>query len=249
MELLSILSLSLAALSLLAILFHLSRHGQPMEIMNVVWPLTALWAGVLAVWAYFSFGKSSGSTEMNMKMPDGMKMESGMKMVPDTTMESGMKMEGGQMHGSRPEWQKIALSTFHCGAGCTLADLIGETLGAGLLAAAGATGIAWQWTLDYGLALLIGAFFQFAAIRPMSAGQSSGSLFIRALKIDFLSLTGWQTGMYLFSYLVFFVWHSEPFARTSFEFWFVMQLAMCAGFCFSYPVNWLLIKKGVKPAM
>ncbi len=33
------------------------------------------------------------------------------------------------------------------------------------------------------------------------------------------------------------------------EFWFAMQIAMIAGFCTSYPVNWLLIRTGVKEKM
>jgi hypothetical protein len=31
-------------------------HPQHMWIMNVVWPITALYAGPLALWGYFTFG-------------------------------------------------------------------------------------------------------------------------------------------------------------------------------------------------
>lgn len=33
------------------------------------------------------------------------------------------------------------------------------------------------------------------------------------------------------------------------EFWFAMQLAMLAGFATSYPINWWLIRAGVKEKM
>lgn len=33
------------------------------------------------------------------------------------------------------------------------------------------------------------------------------------------------------------------------EFWFAMQAAMIAGCCTAYPVNWLLIRGGVKEKM
>lgn len=33
------------------------------------------------------------------------------------------------------------------------------------------------------------------------------------------------------------------------EFWFAMQLATVAGFCTSYPVNWWLVRTGIKEAM
>ena len=35
----------------------------------------------------------------------------------------------------------------------------------------------------------------------------------------------------------------------SVEFWFMMQLAMLAGFVTSYPVNWWLISEGIKERM
>lgn len=38
-------------------------------------------------------------------------------------------------------------------------------------------------------------------------------------------------------------------AVLSAQFWWVMQLAMLAGFVTSYPVNWWLIRIGVKEAM
>ena len=33
------------------------------------------------------------------------------------------------------------------------------------------------------------------------------------------------------------------------EFWFAMQLAMLAGFATAYPVNWWLIRAGIKEEM
>jgi hypothetical protein len=35
----------------------------------------------------------------------------------------------------------------------------------------------------------------------------------------------------------------------SVEFWFMMQIAMLAGFVTAYPVNWWLIRRGIKEAM
>lgn len=35
----------------------------------------------------------------------------------------------------------------------------------------------------------------------------------------------------------------------SVEFWFMMQIAMIFGFLTSYPVNWWLIKAGIKERM
>jgi hypothetical protein len=35
----------------------------------------------------------------------------------------------------------------------------------------------------------------------------------------------------------------------SVEFWFMMQIAMLCGFATSYPVNWWLLRAGLKEAM
>ena len=35
----------------------------------------------------------------------------------------------------------------------------------------------------------------------------------------------------------------------TFEFWFMMQIAMLCGFTTAYPVNWWLIRAGVKEQM
>ncbi len=37
--------------------------------------------------------------------------------------------------------------------------------------------------------------------------------------------------------------------KTNPVFWFVMQIAMLAGFLTSYPVNWWLVKAGLKEKM
>lgn len=266
----------LAVISVLAavgaaffLLFYLNRRPLPMKVMNLVWPLTALWSGLLGLAAFFSFGKPGkgmkmpGSKEMNRPEIRGNMMAMDMSGATSEkgsahlgTKEEGNsytdKPEGMPMHmdmGQRAFWQKVTLSTFHCGAGCTLADIIGEWIGPLILLPAGLQGIGWMWLLDYILALITGAYFQYAAIRPTLPEMAPGRVFTRALKIDFLSLTSWQIGMYACSYLLLFVLLPSPLPHDTWGFWFVMQLAMVAGFFFSYPVNWLLIRKGIKPAM
>lgn len=207
-------------------------HPQEMKIMEAVWPLTALWAGVIGLIAYFKLGNKPmdmGGMDMDMK---------------------GMKMPGMEMKAmpAKPFWQKVALSTLHCGAGCTLADLIGEWLVFFFPAIILGTGITGQWVLDYILALVIGIFFQYVAIQPM-LHLPVGKGIMRALKIDFFSLTSWQVGMYGWMAIALFGIYHGDLPKTSWVFWFMMQLAMCAGFITAYPVNWILVKTGIKAGM
>ena len=171
----------------------------------------------------------------------------------------GMKMDtkGGMpgmkaMAGKGPKrffWQQVTLSTLHCGAGCTLADLIGEWFVFVVPVTIAGSLIAGQWVLDYLLALLIGVGFQYAAIRGMRQ-LSKGRAAARALRVDFLSLTAWQVGMYAWMAVVLFVFFpGNALPKTHWGFWFMMQVAMGFGFLTAYPVNRWLVKKGIKQAM
>ena len=67
----------------------------------------------------------------------------------------------------RPFWQRVVAGTLHCGAGCSLADLVGPILFRAAPFALAGSLVFGEWTLDYLLALLVGVTFQYAAISPM----------------------------------------------------------------------------------
>lgn len=231
------------------ILLDLRKHRQPMRIMEAVWPLTGLWGNWPALWAYYAFGRNTAPHKRQdkqampfMDMPD--------KNLQETDMH-GMKMPGTDMPAMprHSRFQQTALSTLHCGAGCTLADLLGEWFTFFIPVYIGGSVLAGQWTLDYLLALVIGVFFQYAAIQSMEHLPVIRGLG-KALKADFLSLTAWQAGMYgWMAIFMFGIWEGQPLLKTNWEFWFMMQIAMFAGFLVSYPVNRLLIKAGIKHGM
>ena len=55
LQIISVLIVVSALIAALIIGLDLTRRRQPMRIMNPVWILTGLWAGAIALWAYFSF--------------------------------------------------------------------------------------------------------------------------------------------------------------------------------------------------
>ena len=238
-------------LSALSITIDILKHPQKeMPIMNLVWPINGLWAGIFGVWAYFTIGKNrkmdmSGMDMSNMKMDDmDMKdMDMGNMKMDDMDM-SNMKMSDNKYSSF---WQGVVADTLHCGAGCSLADLIGPWLFLVFPFTIFNNYTFGEWTLDYFLALLTGVTFQYAAISPMM-NEKGPKIWLRALKIDFLSLTSWQVGMYGWMALVIFVWFGRLSPSTP-EFWFMMQIAMCCGFITAYPVNWWLVKVGIKMGM
>jgi hypothetical protein len=239
LHLLSIAYLLFGALCASVITFDLVRHSQHMWIMNVVWPVTALFGTVWILWQYFTYGRLA-------------------------TRESARAAM--RRHRDSPNRTKtpfpvmVANGTLHCGSGCTLGDIVAEWLvfTAPIIAVAfGYQRIFGErifavWIVDYLFAYAFGVVFQYFTIAPMR-GLSFGQGIIAAVKADTLSLTAWQVGMYGFMALAYFgifrtLLKTQLQTNTA-EFWFMMQIAMLFGFMTSYPVNWLLLRTGLKEKM
>lgn len=239
---------------LLILLDIFPNRRQPMRIMEVVWPLTGLWASWVGLLVYRKLGRSAKMNHRTMPH-EAIKHQATLSEQPDhkdmLMDHRAMDMSSASMPMSTgPRWQSIILSTLHCGAGCTLADLIGETFTAFVPIAIGSSLLAGQWVLDYILALVLGIYFQYAAIRPMEPQLSRLQTVGKAFKIDFFSLTAWQAGMYGWMAIVMFVlFPRRPMMHNSWEFWFMMQIAMFFGFLASYPANRILIRMGIKKGM
>lgn len=187
-------------------------------------------------------GMTNGTKMSGTVGPRGMEGMDGMDGMDGMSDMPGMK--------GRPRWQSVVLSTLHCGAGCTLADIVGEWFLFFVPVAIGGSILAGTWVVDYLLALAFGIGFQYAAIRGMERTLPRGEAIRRAAKADILSLTAWQAGMYGWMAVAIFALNDgEAMPRTSFVFWFSMQVAMACGFLVALPVNILLIRAGIKKGM
>jgi hypothetical protein len=194
---------------------------QRMGVMEAVWPVTALYFGPLAVWAYRRWGR---------------------------VRSPRWQERNGSAHDP-PRWVSTALGVSHCGAGCTLGDVIAEFA----VFAAGVTlaGVALlpEYIGDYALALILGIVFQYFAIAPMRGLRLREGL-TEAAKADVLSLTAFEVGLFGWMALMFFVFFPGPHLHPDqAAYWFLMQIGMVAGFFTAWPVNSWLIRRGIKEAM
>ncbi len=229
MEVVAWVSIGLAVTCALWIAADEVRHPQAMGVMNVVWPVTALYFSVFAVWAYYGVGRKKTREAMNRR--------------------GGGQMEMSPRGQGSPTVTQVAVGTSHCGAGCMLAD-VGCEFG---IAAAGLTllgSVLWaEYAIDFAAAWALGIVFQYFAIKPMSE-MTAGQAVWAAVKADTLSILAFQIGMYGWMALVYFrlfpAPHLTPFGPV---YWLVMQVGMICGYCTSYPMNWLLIRAGLKEAM
>ncbi|HEX3852458.1 MAG TPA: DUF4396 domain-containing protein [Polyangiaceae bacterium] len=221
------LSLAGALLSAAVIAIDLMRgHPQHMWIMNIVWPVTALWAGPAGLWAYFRYGRAGAEPVVAAAKARHEK--------PPSTQQ--------------PFRILAAKGTFHCGAGCALGDMLAETLALALPLTLFGHRMFGAWLYDFVIAFGLGIAFQYFTIKPMRDLSPADAL-KQALKADTLSLISWQVGMYGWMAIATFAIFSRKLPQNSALFWFMMQIAMCVGFATSYPVNRWLLRRGIKEKM
>lgn len=234
LNLLSKLSLTLGLASAAWLALDVRRRPPKMKIMAFVWPLTGLFGGPALLAFYRRYGRAS--------TPQGQRAH-----AQKTTTET-------------PFGVAVAKGALHCGAGCALGDIVAESTAFVAPALLLPFGYPWAtserifavWGYDFVLAFALGIVFQYHAIVPMRKLGFWPGLWA-ALKADTLSLTAWQVGMYGFMGWAHFWLFKSVLGVTLTadrpEFWFMMQLAMGAGFATAYPMNWWLIRRGIKERM
>ncbi len=216
-------ALAVAFASAAWITYDIAARGyrQRMTIMEVVWPVTGLYFGPAAVWAYRAWGR-----------PASMRWQ----------------REHGDPPG-RPGYAATAVGVSHCGAGCSIGDLVAEFAIFGLGASIAGSTLAAEYVGDYLAAVALGIIFQYFAIAPMRGlGLRKG--LAEAAKADLASLSAFEVGLFGWMALMTYVFFPAPHLHPdSPVYWFLMQIGMIAGFFTAWPVNTWLIRAGIKEAM
>jgi hypothetical protein len=199
-------------------------YRQRMPVMEWVWPVTALYLGPLAVWGYARFGR------------------------PQSRLWQGEHRV--ETAPAKPGWATVAVGVSHCGAGCTMGDVVAEFaiffLGLRLLDET----LYAEYVGDFVLAVLLGLVFQYFAVAPMRGlGVRDG--LVAAAKADLVSLVAFEIGLFAWMAVQALVLFRAPheLRPDSPVYWFGMQIGMAIGFATSYPVNVWLIRRGIKEAM
>lgn len=217
------LSLSLAfASAAILVDVYIRGYRQKMAIMNLVYPITALYWGPVALWFYVRHGRRQSILKIK---------ELG---EPDVD--------------AMPRWITLSKAVSHCGAGCTLGDIAGEWLVATLGLTIAGKALLVDIPMDFVLAWTLGVVFQYFTIVPMrDIGKLQGIW--AAIKADTLSIVAFQVGLFggmaIYQLLIF----PPSLPKSTATYWMMMQLAMILGFFTAMPVNDLLIRKGLKEKM
>jgi hypothetical protein len=140
-------------------------------------------------------------------------------------------------------WRQVLGSTMHCVAGDGVGILAGAIVASYLTLTR-----PLEIGLEYGLGFLFGwTIFQGLFMRGMAGGSYRRAL-ATTFAPEFLSMNLVMAGMMLVASLGRIV-VGEPFSPLAPEFWFVMSMALLAGFVTAYPMNWWLVAKGLKHGM
>ena len=217
------LAVALAAAAEIVWDIFIRGHRQKMRVMEAVWPVTALYFGPAATWAYRRFGRPSSQR---------WRREHARDEPPD-----------------KPGWATTAIGVSHCGAGCTLGDILAETVVFLMAATIAGVTLYAEMLGDYLAAIALGVLFQYFAIAPMRGlGLRKG--LVQAARADVLSLTSFEIGLFGWMALMSFVFFPAPHLRPdSPVYWFLMQIGMVIGFATAWPMNVWLIRAGIKEAM
>lgn len=229
LEIIGWLSLVLAFASLLYIVYDIFARGyrQKMKIMEAVYPITALYFGPVAVWFYHKYGR--------MKSPKYME-------------EHNKHRKGGSEDSNDIRWNQVSEAVTHCGAGCTLGDILGEWIVFAFGLALFGKSLYMDYLFDFTLAWTLGILFQYFTIVPMrNPGKLQGIW--QAVKVDTASIIAFQIGLFAGMFIYQELLFAHPLAKTTSSYWFLMQLAMILGFFTAYPVNYWLVAKGIKEKM
>ncbi len=225
------ISLGGAFLCAFVIAFDEIQNPQEMWIMNIVWPITALYLSGFAMWGYFRIGRGMTKNAMRDMSKRQTEPHERARESPD------------------PTWRQTAVSDSHCGAGCVIGDIIAEFSLFALGWMFFGKSLYAEYAGDLLLAWLFGIVFQYFAITPMRH-LSLGQGLISAIKSDTLSIITFEIGLFAWMALTFFVIFPHPHLKpTGAGYWFMMQIGMVLGFFTSYPMNRWLIKTGWKEAM
>jgi Domain of unknown function (DUF4396) len=219
------ISLALAFGSAAVILYDVyrRRYRQPMRIMEAVWPITALYFGPPAVYAYARWGRPAS--------------------------RRWLRQHGREEKPKKPSWVTYAVGVSHCGAGCTLGDIVAEFAVFGLAATIAGETLLAEYLGDYILAVALGLAFQYFAIAPMR-GLGVWDGLVAAAKADILSLSAFEVGLFGWMALMAFVFFPAPQPASGQRRILVPHADRNdRGVLTSYPVNAWLIRRGIKEPM
>ncbi|HEV8044026.1 MAG TPA: DUF4396 domain-containing protein [Rubrobacter sp.] len=208
----------LALLCAAAILYDVYGRGyrQRTGVMNLVWPITALYLGPLALWIYNQWGR-----------PRSEKWQNEHRSAPEKSL-SAAGVVGGTPGGGASAVGHVLGVPLVVFSGLTIAGL---DLWAMILVIA-VIAVVLLFVFEY--------FFSTVPARGLPSGKGLGV----ALFIALVTVLAFDVGMGGWMLVLHFLFFMPPL--TDVTFLFLMQIGLILGFMTGYPAVLWLVRRGIK---
>ncbi len=208
----------LALLCAVAILYDIYGRGyrQRTSVMGAVWPITALYLGPLALWAYNRWGR-----------PRSEKWQKEHGIAPEKSL-SAAGVAGGTPGGAASAVGHVLGVPLVVFSGLTIAGL---DLWAMILVIA-VIAVVLLFVFEY--------FFSTVPARGLPSGKGVGV----ALLIALVTVLAFDVGMGGWMLVLHFLFFMPPL--TDVTFLFLMQIGLILGFMTGYPAVLWLVRRGIK---
>ena len=140
-------------------------------------------------------------------------------------------------------WRQVLGSTMHCVAGDGIGILVGAVIGS-VLSLALLADIALEYVLGFG--------FGWTIFQALFMKDTAGGSYTKALKNTFIPELLSMNCLMAAMVPVSSIWKSYvPGSESPLSpaFWFIMSMALLAGFIAAYPMNWWLVSNHLKHGM
>lgn len=207
----------LASTAVVAVDQFVLGYRQPVKIMEMVWPATALYLGPAAVLTYIKWGR--------------------------TQSRRWLDRHGNPPRASRHA--PTTIQTYHCATHCTLGVIIATPITYGVgLEIFGST--LWPEVVgDYVGAVVIGVAFRYSA-EAHAGGRRAWAAMRRFFRSDLLTVSVFELALLGWLALMHFRVFHETLRPSSPVFWLIIQVGLIIGFFAAWPPTLLLIRRGVK---
>jgi Domain of unknown function (DUF4396) len=191
-------------------------YRQPVRILEVVWPVTALYFGPETIAAYRKWGR-----------PQSLRWR-------ERHGDPPKKLQNPAL-----------LHLRHCGAHCTLGAIIATviTFAIGINVSGERE---WpEYIADYVAALAMGILFRYSA-EPRTGGSRVWAAMRIVVKADLLTVSAFELALLVWLILVHdLVFPAAVLRANNPVFWFILQIGLIIGFFAAWPASSWLIRRGV----
>jgi hypothetical protein len=213
----AVLSVGFASAVVILIDHFVLGYRQPMKVMEIVWPATALYFGPAAVLAYRKWGRP----------------------------QSPRWLERHGTPPSRPRHAVTIIETLHCATHCVLGAVIATLVVFGLSLEIFDKRLWTEFIGDYVAAVVVGLVFRYSA-EADTGGRRAWAAARRFLRGDLLSVSVFEFALLCWLALMEFMVFHETLQPSSPVFWLVVQIGSIIGFFAAWPPTLWLIRRGAK---